>query len=194
MIRFAMLRHGHTEWNRAGQIQGRTDIPLDDEAREGLGAFRLPEGWRDVDVYSSPLKRAFETGQIVAGRDPSTVDALIEMDWGDWEGKKGVELKADPNSGFRDIEHWGWDYCPPHGESPAEVWGRIAEWLFSLERDSIAVCHIGIMRMVLARAHGWDFDGPAPFAVKRNRLFVVEVDGQAVRVGDPDIVRLEPVA
>ena len=194
MIRFAMLRHGHTEWNRAGQIQGRTDIPLDDEAREGLRAFRLPEGWRDVDLYSSPLKRAFETGQIVSGRDPSTVDALIEMDWGDWEGKKGVELKADPNSGFRDIEHWGWDYRPPHGESPADVWGRISEWLFSLGRDSIAVCHIGIMRMVLARAHGWDFDGPAPFAVKRNRLFVVEVDGPAVRVGDPDIVRLEPVA
>ena len=194
MIRFAMLRHGHTEWNRAGQIQGRTDIPLDDEAREGLRAFRLPEGWRDVDLYSSPLKRAFETGQIVSGRAPSTVDALIEMDWGDWEGKKGIELKADPNSGFRDIENWGWDYRPPHGESPADVWGRISEWLFSLKRDSIAVCHIGIMRMVLARAHGWDFDGPAPFAVKRNRLFVVEVDGQAVRVGDPDIVRLEPVA
>ena len=194
MIRFAMLRHGHTEWNRAGKIQGRTDIPLDDEAREGLRAFRLPEGWRDVDLYSSPLKRAFETGQIVSGRAPSTVDALIEMDWGDWEGKKGIELKADPNSGFRDIENWGWDYRPPHGESPADVWGRISEWLFSLKRDSIAVCHIGIMRMVLARAHGWDFDGPAPFAVKRNRLFVVEVDGQAVRVGDPDIVRLEPVA
>lgn len=194
MIRFAMLRHGHTEWNRAGQIQGRTDIPLDDEAREGLHAFRLPEGWRDVDLYSSPLKRAFETGQIVSGRDPHTVDALIEMDWGDWEGKKGVELKADPNSGFRDIEHWGWDYRPPQGESPADVWGRISEWLFSLERDSIAVCHIGIMRMVLARAHGWGFDGPAPFAVKRNRLFVVEVDGQSVRVADPDIVRLEPAA
>ncbi|WP_127113418.1 histidine phosphatase family protein [Shimia sediminis] len=194
MIRFAMLRHGHTEWNRAGQIQGRTDIPLDDEAREGLRAFRLPEGWHEADLYSSPLKRAFETGQIVSGRDPQTVDALIEMDWGLWEGKKGVDLKADPKNGFRDIEHWGWDYRPPQGESPADVWQRISGWLFGLKQDSIAVCHIGIMRMVLAQAHGWDFDGPAPFAVKRNRLFVVEVDERSVRVADPDIVRLEPAA
>ena len=191
MIRFAMLRHGHTDWNRAGRIQGRTDIPLDDEAREVLRAFRLPPGWQEADLYSSPLQRAYETGQIVAGRDPGTVDALIEMDWGQWEGKKGIDLKADPDSGFRDIEHWGWDYRPPGGESPADVWDRIAKWLFSLKRDSIAVCHIGIMRMVLAKAHGWDFDGPAPFAVKRNRLFILEVEDGTVRVGDPDIVRLE---
>ena len=194
MIRFAMLRHGHTDWNRAGRIQGRTDIPLDDEAREVLRGFRLPAGWRDVDLYSSPLKRAFETGQIVAERDPVTVDALIEMDWGKWEGLKGIDLKADPNSGFRDIELWGWDCRPPEGESPADVWARIAKWLISLERDCIAVCHIGIMRMVLAQAHGWDFDGPAPFAVKRNRLFVLEVEDGKVRVADPEIVRLEALA
>ncbi|WP_299348567.1 histidine phosphatase family protein [uncultured Shimia sp.] len=194
MIRFAMLRHGHTDWNRAGRIQGRTDIPLDDEARDVLRGFRLPEGWRDADLYSSPLLRAFETGQIVSGRDPHTVDELIEMDWGQWEGLKGVDLKADPDSGFRDIEYWGWDYRPPEGESPADVWERIATWLRTLERDSIAVCHIGIMRMVLARAHGWNFSGPAPFAVKRNRLFVLEVDGDNVRVAEPDIVRLEAVA
>lgn len=191
MIRFAMLRHGHTDWNRAGRIQGRTDIPLDEEARDVLSAFRLPQTWQDAELYSSPLKRAFETGQIVAGRDPVTVNALIEMDWGQWEGLRGVDLKADPASGFRDIEHWGWDYRPPEGESPDDVWNRVAQWLFTLESDSIAVCHIGIMRMVLAKAHKWDFDGPAPFAVKRNRLFIIEVEDGTARVGDPDIVRLE---
>ncbi|MDO6485067.1 histidine phosphatase family protein [Shimia thalassica] len=191
MIRFAMMRHGHTEWNRAHRIQGRTDIPLDDQARLDLSAFRLPQGWQDADLYASPLLRARDTAKIVARRDPDTVDALIEMDWGKWEGLKGVDLKADPDSGFRDIEYWGWDYRPPEGESPAEVWARVAPWLFSLTRDSIAVCHIGTMRMVLAQATGWDFLGPAPFAVKRNRLFVVEVDDATVRIADPDIVRLE---
>jgi probable phosphoglycerate mutase len=191
MIRLAMLRHGHTHWNRAGQIQGRTDIPLDDEAREGLAEFKLPAGWDAADLVASPLLRARETGEIVTGRTPDVVDALIEMDWGDWEGKKGVDLKADLNSGFRDIEQWGWDYQPPGGESPQMVWDRLALWLFGLRRDCIAVCHIGIMRMILAKAHGWDFDGPAPFAVKRNRLFVVELEGDTVKVADPDIVRLE---
>jgi probable phosphoglycerate mutase len=194
MIRLAMLRHGHTHWNRAGRIQGRTDIPLDDEARADLAAFRLPSDWANAALVSSPLHRARETAEIVAGRTPETVDSLIEMNWGDWEGLKGIDLKADPNSGFRDIEYWGWDYQPPGGETPAEVWNRLADWVFSLKADTLAVCHIGIMRMILAKAHGWDFLGTPPFAVKRNRLFVVEIDGTDLRVASPDIVRLDKVA
>lgn len=191
MIRFAMMRHGHTAWNRAHQIQGRTDIPLDDQARADLSDMRLPEGWQQADLFASPLARARETAEIVAGRAPTAVEALTEMDWGLWEGQKGLDLKADPNSGFKDIEQWGWDYRPPEGESPREVWARIAPWLFALKQDALAICHIGIMRMVLAQAHGWDFDGPAPFAVKRNRLFVVEVHDDMVSLADPEIIRLE---
>jgi len=193
MIRFAMLRHGHTDWNRAGRIQGRTDIALDEQARRDLKGFALPKAWQDADLYASPLSRARETAEIVSGRSPQTVDALIEMDWGDWEGLKGVDLKADPNSGFRDIEHWGWAYQPPHGESPSNVWDRLEPWLSSLTRNSIAVCHIGTMRMVLAKAYGWDFLGPAPFAIKRNRMFVVEIEGTDIRISDPDIVRLDKI-
>ncbi len=191
MIRFAMLRHGHTSWNRAGQIQGRTDIDLDAQARADLASFHLPSAWKEADLYASPLMRARDTAQIVAGRTPEVVDSLIEMDWGHWEGKKGVDLKADPNSGFRDLEQWGWAYRPPEGESPSDVWARLEPWLMSLKRDSLAVCHIGTMRIVLARAFGWDFNSAAPFAVKRNRLFVVEIENGALRVADPMIVRLE---
>ena len=176
MIRLALLRHGHTAWNRAGQIQGRSDIPLDEAARTELRGFSVPAPWDQADLWSSPLERAVETARLVSGRAPLTAPALTEMFWGDWEGKKGLALKADPNSGFRDIEDWGWDYRPPGGETPSEVWARIKPWLDSLQRDTVAVCHIGIMRMILAKAHGWDFDGPAPFRIKRNRLFVVELD------------------
>lgn len=176
MIRLALLRHGHTAWNRAGQIQGRSDIPLDETARAELSQFSLPAPWDQADLWSSPLSRAVETAEIVAGRTPRTAHELTEMFWGDWEGKKGLDLKADPDSGFRDIEDWGWHYRPPHGETPAEVWSRIAPWIQTLQQDTVAVCHIGIMRMILARAHGWNFAGPAPFRIKRNRLFVVEIE------------------
>jgi probable phosphoglycerate mutase len=191
MIRLALLRHGHTDWNRAGRIQGRSDIALDDTARSELAAQALPAPWDAADLWSSPLLRAAETAKLVAGRDPQTAPELIEMDWGDWEGLRGIDLKADPKSGFRDIEHWGWDYRPPGGETPAEVWERIAPWLQRLTRDTVAVCHIGIMRMILARAYGWNFDGPAPFRIKRNRLFVVEIDGDTLRP-QPDPIRLIP--
>jgi broad specificity phosphatase PhoE len=193
MIRLALLRHGHTAWNRAGQIQGRSDIPLDDMARTELAGFALPAPWDTAALWSSPLSRAVETAKVVAGRAPLTDPALTEMFWGDWEGQKGLELKADPGSGFRDIEHWGWDYRPPGGETPAEVWSRIRPWLATLQRDTVAVCHIGIMRMILAQAYHWDFDGPAPFRIKRNRLFVIEIEGETLTPW-PEPVRLTKIA
>ena len=105
---------------------------------------------------------------------------MVEMNWGAWEGLHGADLRADPASGFRDIERWGWDYRPPDGETPREVWARLEPWVYSLTQDTVAVCHIGIMRVILAQAYGWDFDGPAPFRIKRNRLFVVEISAGAL--------------
>lgn len=182
MIRLGLLRHGHTAWNRAGRIQGRTDIPLDDAARAQLRALRLPDGWAHADIVSSPLARAVETGHLVSGRAPTEVPALTEMDWGAWEGARGVELSADPNSGFRHIEDWGWDYRPPDGESPADIRARLLPWANTLTRDTVAICHIGIMRVLMAHATGWNFEGDAPFQIKRNRLFVLHIDGDNWRV------------
>lgn len=175
MIRLGLMRHGHTAWNRAGQIQGRTDEPLDAEARDQLSRLRLPDGWHEADVVASPLSRATETARLVTGRVPHTDPALIEMDWGAWEGAKGVELRRDPASGFKDIEDWGWDYRPPQGETPAELRARLVPWVAGLQRDTVAVCHIGVMRVILACATKWNFDRPAPFTVKRNRLFVLHI-------------------
>lgn len=187
MTRLALLRHGHTHWNRAGRIQGRSDIPLDDDARSELAGYRLPDPWATADIWSSPLLRASETARIVSGRAPKTSDALTEMNWGDWEGLRGVDLIADETSGYRHIEDWNWDFRPPHGESPAEVWIRLRPWVSGLRQDTVAVCHIGIMRVILAQAWGWDFDGPAPFKIKRNRLYIVDMD---TMTADPDPVRL----
>lgn len=176
MIRLALLRHGHTAWNRAGRIQGRSDIPLDDRARTELAQYRLPPPWDRAGLCSSPLIRAVQTARIVARRTPETATALTEMNWGRWEGRRGVDLAADDDADFRPIEHWGWQYRPPDGESPAVLWARLRPWLNGLSADTVAVCHIGVMRVLLARAHGWDFDGPAPFQIKRNRLYLLRLD------------------
>ena len=189
MIRLALLRHGHTSWNRAGRIQGRTDVPLDEDARTQLAALRLPPPWDEAALWSSPLKRAAETAQLVGGRAPQTDAALIEMNWGDWEGLHGKDLLADPTQDYRHIEDWGWDYTPPGGESPEALRARLIPWAEGLEGDSVAVCHIGVMRVLMAHAMGWDFDGPAPFAIKRNRLFVIEIGSTGWRVSS-DPVRL----
>ncbi len=187
MTRLALLRHGHTEWNRAGRIQGRSDIQLDDDARQDLSAFSLPQPWDTAAIWSSPLARARETAQLVSGQDPMMSAALTEMNWGDWEGLRGADLIADTGSGYRHIEDWGWDFRPPNGESPADVKVRLRPWLDSLRGDTVAVCHIGIMRVILALAWGWDFSGVPPFKIKRNRLYIVDMDTMRP---DPEPVRL----
>ena len=175
MIRLALLRHGHTPWNREGRIQGRTDIALDSEAAEQLAKLALPDSWADADIWSSPLKRAEQTAEIVTNQSPKTTPALTEMDWGDWEGQHGKDLKADPRSGFKDIEDWGWSFAPKGGERVDAVRARLLPWANARTHDTIAVCHIGVMRVLLAHATGWNFEGPAPFQIKRNRLFVIEI-------------------
>ncbi|MGZ2256431.1 histidine phosphatase family protein [Roseobacter sp. A03A-229] len=190
MIRLALLRHGHTAWNRAGRIQGRTDVPLDAEATAQLSSLRLPEPWDTVQLYASPLERARRTAELIANRPPQTEPALIEMDWGAWEGQYGADLSADPTSGFRDIDDWGWDFQPPAGESPADLRARLLPWVATLDGAALAVCHIGIMRVLMAEATGWNFQGPAPFQIKRNRLYVVTITGDHWQASDTP-VRLE---
>jgi broad specificity phosphatase PhoE len=190
MIHLAIIRHGHTSWNRQGRIQGSTDIPLDDQAIADLAAFTLPEPWSGAELVSSPLQRAVQTARMIGAQEPKAVPALSEMDWGHWEGKRGVDLKADPSSGFRDIESWGWDFQPPSGETPRKVAARLLPWVWGLKADTVAVCHIGIMRVLLAQAYGWDFNGVAPFRIKRNRMYVLGVEETEITViGEP--IRLE---
>ncbi len=176
MTRLALLRHGLTDWNRAGRIQGRTDRPLLDEARAGLARLRLPSPWDEAALVSSPLLRARETAALVAGRPPETAPDLSEMDWGVWEGQRGTDLLADPDCAYRDTEDWGWDFAAPGGESLRALRDRALHWAEALQEDTVAVTHIGVMRVLLAVATGWSFKGPAPFRIKRNRLYVLTRD------------------
>ena len=150
MTRLALLRHGHTAWNRAGRIQGRTDVPLDEDAIASLSQLRLPAPWDNALVWSSPLSRAAQTARLVSGLEPRQVTALMEMNWGDWEGQKGAVLRMDPSSGFRDIEEWGWGYTPPGGESWNVSAARVASVVRRVSAAHagahiIAVAHFGVI-------------------------------------------------
>ena len=138
------------------------------------------------------MSRPSETAAIIGERSPLVEPALIEMDWGAWEGRRGADLLSEPDSGFMHVENWGWDFQPPGGESPRRVWDRLRPWIEGLSGTIVAVTHVGVMRVILARAAGWDFDGPAPFSVKRDRLYGIDVrtggtlafDGKPIRLHD----------
>ena len=155
-----LARHGETEWNRAGRMQGHLDSPL--TARGEAQARRLGEtlgeiGVEGFEMVSSPLGRTRATAQIIAGAlgrdaDGITTDArLMEMTWGAWDGLTRAEIEArDPGALARRVaDHW--DYRPPGGgESYAMVALRVGDWLAGLApgRSLIAVCHGGAGRVV----------------------------------------------
>ena len=85
-----IMRHGRTDWNERHKLQGRTDIPLNEDGRRMAEAAR--EEYLDVPLdicYCSPLIRAKETAEIVLrGRDIRirTDERLREMSFGEYEG------------------------------------------------------------------------------------------------------------
>jgi broad specificity phosphatase PhoE len=152
MTPLALIRHGPTEWNRLGRIQGRTDIPLDAEGREAVASWTLPADMEGYRWVASPLKRTLETARIL-GVEASLEPALVEMNWGRWEGKSMKELGAELDADTADDERQGLDLRRPDGESPRDVQRRLAPWLAAIAvsgQATAAVTHKGVIRAVYA--------------------------------------------
>ena len=99
MTELVLVRHGETEWNRVGRVQGRSDIPLNDTGRAQARETgrRLADGAFDA-IVASPLSRAAETARIIADElrtpDVELIDALVERDYGGAEGMTGEQIDA----------------------------------------------------------------------------------------------------
>jgi len=85
-----LIRHGQTDWNKGRKLQGRTDIPLNENGRAVAQLTR--EGLKDIAfdmAFTSPLKRARETAEIIlTGRNIPIIDdeRVIEVNFGEYEG------------------------------------------------------------------------------------------------------------
>lgn len=109
MTTLLLVRHGETDWNAEGKLQGHTDRPLNDFGRRQANtlADRLA-GEEIAAIYSSDLARAKETAEIVGARIgvPVVVDPdLREKNWGTWEGLTGDERLRVEFEGESTEEH-----------------------------------------------------------------------------------------
>ena len=169
------IRHGETDWNVEGRLQGQHDTPLnrvglEQSSRCGdiLRALLAREGRdpRRFDYVASPLTRARKTMELVRTElalDPAAyrVDArLAELSFGRWEGCTFAELKArEPDTlALAAREHDKWAFVPPGGESYADLLVRVRAWYATVAHDTVAVSHGGVARTLLVH---FGIDPPA---------------------------------
>ncbi|KZB68239.1 phosphoglycerate mutase [Thalassospira lucentensis] len=160
---FALLRHGVTAWNAERRIQGQSDIPLLPKTVDEYRSLQLPQKWCAVPWRVSPLIRTIQTADALAIDGFSPDEHWIEMNWGDWEGKKLSDLRRDLGAQMQENEDRGWDFRPDGGESPRDVLSRVEAALASNRDGNFGVVtHKGIIRAVYAAACGWNMMGKSP--------------------------------
>lgn len=182
MTFLALIRHGTTEWNDEGLIQGSSDVSLSAEGIAEVKGWVLPGFLADYLWLSSPLKRARETAKLLIGRTPPTDPRLTEMCWGAWEGRTLQGLRDEIGPLMVAWEARGLDFRGPGGESPRDVQARtrmLFTELAAAGRPTAAVVHRGLIRAVYASATGWDMADKAPDKLLDHcvQLFDLDTDG-----------------
>ncbi|MFB6217192.1 MAG: histidine phosphatase family protein [Candidatus Aenigmatarchaeota archaeon] len=147
MVRIVVCRHGQTDENREGVLQGRMDTSLNDRGmNEAEKLSRRIEGEELDHIYTSKLKRAQQTAEKVAERqnkDPEPLDRIQEIDLGELQGKDVEKWHEKILEKEEALHHWK----PEKGESMQEVEQRTREAL-----EKFAETHEN--EQILVVAHG----------------------------------------
>lgn len=185
-----MIRHGQTDWNAEGRLQGQKDIGLNDkgraQARHNGATLRMLVG-DDVGEFAfvaSPLSRTRETMQIARqemGLEPldyQTDERLVELSFGDWEGHTLDEIRAISPERLKMRSRQKWAFIPPgsDAESYEILSWRVGAWLQSVDRPTVCVSHGGVIRSVLKLVGGWDELEAARCDIPQDRVLVIERD------------------
>ena len=139
--RILLVRHGETDWNAAGRIQGHNDTPLNAAGRlqSRQAAQRLArEPIRAL--YSSDLARAFETATIIGeplGLTVVTSPMLRERSYGAWEGLTSAEIQVRYPEQFALWRARSTDFAPPQGETSNQLLSRTLDELRAIARRHI---------------------------------------------------------
>ena len=148
-----LARHGETAWSVMGQHTGLTDLPLTEMGERNAARLRdRLRGLTFARVWTSPLRRARHTCELAGfGTEAEIVADLVEWNYGEYEGRRTVEIRAERPDWqlFR-------DGCPD-GESPQQVAARadrIVTRLRELPGDTLLFSSGHFLRMLAARWAG----------------------------------------
>jgi len=176
-----LLRHGETEWSRAGRHTGTTDLPLTENGRAAARALRPALAAESFDlVLTSPLRRARETCELAGLGPRAEIDAdLAEWNYGEYEGRTSAEIQA---------QRPGWvifrDGCPG-GESPDQVAARadrVIARVRAVQGNVALFAHGHILRVFVSRWIGLAPRAGENFLLDTSTLSVLGYYGDAPAV------------
>lgn len=185
------VRHGQTDWNAQGRLQGQRDVDLNAfglrQAAEAAGRLRVAAGedLAGADFVASPLSRTRRSMEALRGslgldaRAYRIDERLKEICFGDWEGSTWSEVRRRDRERAlaRDRDRWG--YRPPGegAESYAMLVERVAPALAALDRTTVMVAHGGTARAALVGL-GYLGIGQAPrIAIRQGGVLVLDGTG-----------------
>jgi len=185
-----IVRHGATDWNQSGRIQGHIDIPLNETGlvQARLVSLRLAT-FKATALFSSGLLRAYETAQIIGQATGLRVlqkPGLREINFGVWQGLSSLQIRE------RDPEVYAARRANPYDVAPAgaETWRHfytravqaVHEILAMIEAERlIVVTHGGVCTALGLRALGFDCTGKRTFDSHNCGIHTIAVQGDIWR-------------
>jgi 2,3-bisphosphoglycerate-dependent phosphoglycerate mutase len=150
------VRHGQTDWNKAGRFQSTTDVPLNETGLAQARAIRFELVARGVQFSAarcSPLSRAVDTARVILEGSASELviePRFMEVSFGDWEGRSETDLAAEFGEAYRVWRESNYTLTPPGGQSiiteAARVRPAVEEMLASaLCGEALIVAHQAVM-------------------------------------------------
>ncbi len=187
MVRLGFIRHARTQWNLEKKIQGRKNTILGPEGiRDAtLWADMLKPEKYDL-ILSSPMSRALQTSQILSDTlgVGIEIDAdLREQDFGDWEGRRIIDLRKQAPGEIELQESRGWEFCPPGGESRIKVLKRASQAIQTAadafdKKHVLVVSHSSVMKTIIYKALNRTFSPDEAPVLKEYHLHVMTWDNQ----------------
>jgi len=193
----SLIRHGLTAWNLEKRLQGLADIPLCEQGRSQVASWEPALKQEKIEhIVSSPLKRSWETANII-GRyldvTVTTMPDLREQDFGQWQGMTFGEITTRFPSALEEEEKKGWQFCPPGGEARHQVARRALNSLEQLgqnfkDQSILIVTHQSFIKTLVYHLLNKKFLPQDPVRLRRYHLHRI----QAAPV--PDLLALNALA